>query len=147
MRELRRSQVIPVERNRVFEFFADAGNLEEITPSWLRFHVVSPMPIVMKPGVRIEYALRLHAVPIRWISEITEWEPPFRFVDRQVRGPYRLWVHEHRFDALPGGTVVSDHVRYSAPGGPLVHRFLVAPDLKKIFDYRASRISVLLPAS
>ena len=84
----------------VFPFFSDADNLERLTPPWLRFQVVTPGPIRLKVGTCIEYRLRIRGVPIRWISEITAWEPPHRFVDRQVRGPYRLWIHEHRFRGL-----------------------------------------------
>ncbi|MHC4949011.1 MAG: SRPBCC family protein [Planctomycetota bacterium] len=123
----------------VFAFFADARNLERITPDRLRFHVLTPAPLEMREGLRIDYRLRLRGVPLRWQSEITAWDPPRRFVDEQRRGPYRWWVHEHLFEAVgPDATLVRDRVDYRAPGGGLVHRLLVAPDLRAIFAYRAS---------
>src|SRR5918911_1052128 len=126
-----RSEVwLPAPRDRVFAFFADAANLEAITPPWLHFDVVTPAPIEIKPGTRIDYRLRLHGIPLRWQSEITTWEPPHRFVDQQRRGPYPLWVHEHTFLEQNGGTLVRDHVEYGVPGGTLINRFLVRPDLE-----------------
>ena len=129
----------------VFAFFADARNLEVLTPEWLRFQVITQPPPAMAAGTRIDYRLRLRGVPVRWQSEITAWEPPFRFVDEQRRGPYRVWIHEHRFavERQPGGTevvVASDKVRYAAPGGRLVNRLLVAGDLRRIFAYRSVRL-------
>ncbi len=127
---------VPRTRAEVFPFFADAANLERITPPWLRFEMLSPGPVVMGVGTRIDYRLRVRGFPIRWQSEITCWEPPRRFVDEQRRGPYRLWVHEHRFDEVEGGTRVEDLVEYAVPFGAWVQRFLVGPDLRKIFEYR-----------
>ncbi len=124
----------------VFPFFSDAFNLERLTPPWLRFQVVTPGPIRMQAGTRIEYRLRLRGVPIRWVSEITAWEPPHRFVDRQVRGPYRLWVHEHRFRDSEHGAVCEDTVRYAVWGGGLVNRLAVGRDVKRIFDYRREKL-------
>ena len=129
----------------VFSFFSTAGNLELLTPPWLRFRVLTQGEIAMSRGTQIDYRLRLHGLPLRWRSEITAWEPPHRFVDQQVIGPYRSWIHEHRFELQerPGrGPVViaSDEVRYRAPGGRLVERFLVAPDLERIFRYRTARL-------
>lgn len=129
--------------DNVFAFFANARNLELLTPPWLRFQVLTEGEIPMEPGTRIDYRLRLRGLPLRWRSEITAWEPPHRFVDEQMKGPYRTWIHEHRFrrEEQPGrGPVVvaSDEVRYEAPGGALVHRFLVGPDLRRIFRYRAA---------
>ena len=133
----------PVET--VFSFFSDARNLEVLTPPWLRFRVVTEGEIRMSRGTRIDYRLRLRGLPLRWRSEITAWEPPHRFVDEQLVGPYRSWIHEHRFglEERPGRgpvLIASDEVRYQAPGGALVERLLVAPDLKRIFRYRAARL-------
>lgn len=131
-------------RSEVFEFFADAGNLEELTPPWLRFEVATPRPIEMAAGRTIDYRLRVRGVPVRWRSVISVWEPPGRFVDEQVRGPYRRWHHEHRFEDRDGGTEVIDVVDYAVPGGPglerLVHRLFVGPDVRRIFDYRQERL-------
>jgi ligand-binding SRPBCC domain-containing protein len=128
----------------VFAFFADAGNLEELTPPWLHFRFLTPLPIALRPGARLEYQIRLHGLPLRWQSEITAWEPPHRFVDEQRRGPYRLWIHEHTFRAEGDSTRVADHVRYAVTGGAFVERFFVRRSLAKIFRYRQERITALL---
>jgi ligand-binding SRPBCC domain-containing protein len=135
--ELRTRLRLPRPRPEVFAYFADAGNLEALTPPWLHFRILTQMPVAMGAGAVLDYRLRLHGIPVGWRTEITAWEPPFRFVDEQRRGPYRLWVHEHTFEEIPGGTRVADRVRYSIPGGPLVHRLLVARDLRAIFTYRS----------
>jgi len=124
----------PIEE--VFAFFADAHNLAAITPPWMHFRTVTPGPIVMAAGTRFAHRLRVKGIPIRWESEITAWEPPRRFVDEQRRGPYRFWIHEHRFAARDGGTDVVDHVDYAVPGGAAVNSLVVAPDLRKVFEYR-----------
>lgn len=124
----------------VFAFFADAGNLERLTPPWLRFEILTPRPIAMRVGALIDYRLRVRGLPLRWRSEITAWEPPYRFVDEQRRGPYRLWIHEHTFETVDGGTRVRDRVEYAAPGGWIVQRLFVGPDLKRIFDYRTEAL-------
>jgi ligand-binding SRPBCC domain-containing protein len=124
----------------VFPFFADAGNLEILTPPWLRFRIVTPHPLVMRSGALIDYRLRLHGVPLRWQSEITAWEPPHRFVDAQRRGPYRVWIHEHTFAESKGGCEVRDFVRYAAPGGWLVDRLFVRHDLRRFFEYRTRKL-------
>lgn len=141
-RELRLPR--PVED--VFPFFADARNLEILTPPWLNLRVITPGVITMAPGILIDYKLRVRGFPVRWQSEITAWEPPHRFVDEQRRGPYRLWVHEHRFEAVDGGTLARDKVEYAVLGGGLVNRLLVVRDLEKIFDYRAETLKGRFPA-
>lgn len=130
----------------VFAFFADPGNLEAITPPWLRFRIRTPPPIEMRAGTLIDYRLRLHCIPMRWRTEISVWEPPFRFVDRQLRGPYDLWEHTHTFTECAGGTLVSDSVRYRVPGGRLVETLFVERDLRRIFQYRRDRLGELLGA-
>jgi ligand-binding SRPBCC domain-containing protein len=134
---------LPQSRAEVFTFFADPKNLERITPGWLHFQILTPPDVKVGPGVILDYRLRLRAIPMRWQSEIAVWDPPYRFVDRQIRGPYSLWVHEHRFTDDNGGTAVRDDVEYAVPGGPLVQKFLVAPDLAKIFAYRQAALRKL----
>jgi len=124
----------------VFPFFADAANLETITPPWVRFEIVTPGPIAMRAGALIQYRLRLHGVPLRWQSEITAWEPPRRFVDEQRRGPYRTWIHEHTFTESKGGCEVRDFVRYAALGGWLADRLFIGHNVRRIFEYRARRL-------
>jgi ligand-binding SRPBCC domain-containing protein len=127
--------IIPAPRDEVFAFFADAANLERITPPWLRFRIVTPGSIDMKAGAIIDYRLRIHGVPARWRSEITVWEPPHRFVDEQRRGPYRQWIHTHVFDVVPGGTRMTDTVDYVAPLAFVTGGF-VRRDIETIFGYR-----------
>jgi ligand-binding SRPBCC domain-containing protein len=134
----------PIPIDTVFPFFAEARNLELLTPPFLNFNIITPAPIVMARGTRIQYRLTLRGMPITWESEITAWEPPHRFVDEQLRGPYRLWKHQHDFRERDGGTDVSDHVDYAVWGGSLVNSLLVAPDVKKIFAYRSSKLDELL---
>ena len=98
-------------------------------------------------GSRIDYRLRLHGIPLRWQSEITVWEPPFRFVDVQIRGPYRAWIHEHSFEPRDGATLMRDYVQYAVRGGPLVRRLFVGPDLDRIFMYRRCRLETLFGAT
>jgi len=126
--------------DQVFAFFADAGNLEAITPPSLKFKIVTPQPIEMDAGSLIDYRLRLRGVPIRWRTEISAWDPPHRFVDRQLRGPYRLWEHTHYFSPVSDGTFVCDEVRYRALGGKLVHDLSIKPELRKIFAYRRQQL-------
>ena len=129
----------------VFEFFSDARNLESITPPWLRFRVVTEGPLELGRGTLIEYRLRLHRLPIRWLTRIEEWQPGRRFVDVQVEGPYELWHHTHAFEpaADPSQTVVRDLVRYALPLGPLgslAHVAFVRRDLGRIFDFRRDEV-------
>lgn len=135
-RVLRTEQWFPAAPDELFPFFADAFNLERITPDLLRFRVVTPPPIEMEVGTLIDYRLRVRGVPVRWRTEITAWEPPHRFVDEQLRGPYRRWVHEHRFERRDGGTLMTDTVDYAAPGGRIVERLLVDRDVESIFAHR-----------
>jgi ligand-binding SRPBCC domain-containing protein len=144
--ELAETTRLAAPLEEVFEFFADARNLERITPPWLSFRITTPGSIEMAPGALIDYRLRVRGVPLRWQSEITAWEPPHRFVDVQRRGPYRHWWHEHRFERVEGGTRASDRVVYAPPGGPLaglVHALVVGRDVRSIFRYRAQQLDEL----
>ena len=129
-------------RSKVFEFFADAHEVETITPPWLYFSVRTPSPIEMQAGTLIDYRLRLHGLPIRWRSKISVWEPPCRFVDEQVRGPYAYWHHLHTFSELDGGTLVADTVHYAVPCSWIAHP-LVRRDLRNIFQYRCDTMKQL----
>jgi ligand-binding SRPBCC domain-containing protein len=148
---LRREQRLPRPIDEVFAFFADARNLEAITPPLLRFRVMDSGAdaIEMGPGALIRYRLRVRRVPVGWLTVIREWDPPRRFVDEQLRGPYALWHHTHTFSALPDGegTLMRDEVRYALPLGvlgELARRLFVGRDVEAIFDYRAKRIVELL---
>lgn len=143
--ETRTTVALPLPR--VFEFFAEADNLERITPEFLRFEILTPKPIEIRQGTLIDYRIRLFGVPMLWQTEITVWEPPYRFVDTQLRGPYRKWVHEHRFQACPFGTDMVDRVEYEIPAGPLeplIQAWFVGPSVQRIFDHRSEAIRQLL---
>jgi ligand-binding SRPBCC domain-containing protein len=137
---------LPRPLEEVFKFFSDAANLDALTPPWLNFRIVTPSPIAMHAGALIDYRLRVRAIPIRWRTRITEWSPPHRFVDEQLRGPYRLWHHEHEFESKDGGTLVRDRVRYAVWFDLIVHRFLVRPDIERIFAYRQQKLRELFGA-
>ena len=144
---LAREQRLPGTPDEVFGLFADALNLEPLTPPWLRFRVLTPPPIAMRAGTILDYRLRLHGAPVRWRTRIERWEPPHAFVDVQVRGPYRLWHHTHTFEPCEGGTLMRDVVRYALPLGPvgaLAHAAFVRRDLRRIFDFRHAAVAQML---
>lgn len=136
---LERKQIIEYSRNEVFEFFADAGNLERITPPELNFKIITAQPIDIKKGALIDYQLKLRGIPITWKTEITQWNPPHSFVDTALKSPYKQWIHLHTFEeGRNGETIMKDIVRYRLPlepFGDLAH-FYVKKELKYIFDYR-----------
>ena len=131
---------LPAPIEDVFEFFSDPFNLEALTPSRLKFQVLTPQPLVMQEGTLIDFRLRLFGFPINWTSEISKWKPCEEFVDRQVRGPYRHWRHRHGFEESDGGTLVIDEVDYSVPGGRLAHWLFARRNLVKIFSYRTRKL-------
>jgi len=136
---------IPLPPAEVFPFFGDATNLERITPEELQFRILNPLPLEMEEGARIHYRLKLWGIPFEWETEIRCWEPPFRFVDEQISGPYRRWVHRHELVETPDGTVVYDHVDYEMPLSPLSELFhpLLRRQLSRIFRYRHSVLHAL----
>lgn len=136
IREFQSELWLPLPPEELFSFFADAGNLDAITPPWLNFHIVTPPPIELREGALIDYKLRVRGIPLRWRTRINVWQPPHRFVDEQLRGPYRQWIHEHTFEARGGGTLARDMVHYAVPFDFIAHRWLVRPDVEKIFAFR-----------
>ena len=145
--QLERVQEVPVDIEETFRLYGEIANLERITPPWLHFRILDPRPHRLRAGVRIEYSLVLHRFPVRWITQIHEWEPPHRFTDFQVRGPYLLWEHTHTFEPVGAATRVTDVVRYAIPYGPLgslAHVAFVRRDLRRIFDYRRDTVAALL---
>lgn len=141
--QLDREQFLPASLDRVFAFFSDAGNLDALTPPWVGFRILTPQPIEMKTGARIEYTIRLAGVPLRWRTRIAKWDPPRGFVDTQESGPYALWEHTHCFVPCGDGVLMADVVRYALPYGPLgeaAHALAVRGALGAIFDYRFAGI-------
>ncbi len=130
----------------VFDFFSRAENLETLTPPWLNFKILEVKPQPVQQGTLIHYSLRIHGIPLRWTSEIVEWEPPHRFVDLQLRGPYKLWRHEHRFEARDGGTLIADTINLALPLGALgqiAYKIKVKSDVEEIFAFRKEKIRSL----
>ena len=145
---LTRTQLLDGAPADVLPFFADARNLEAITPPLLRFRVITPAPIAMRAGALIDYRLRVHGAPLRWRTRIEAWDPPRRFVDSQIQGPYALWHHTHTFEPAAGGrTLMTDSVRYAIRFGVLgavAHALFVRRDVERIFAHRAQVIPGLL---
>ena len=145
---LEREIELPLAQEEIFRFFSDASNLALITPPELQFSIATPLPIDMRKGTLIDYRLGLFFFRFNWRTEIVEWDPPRRFIDVQLEGPYRKWVHTHEFTAIPGGTRMRDHVVYELPLAPLGNLALpiVRLQLKRIFDYRSRVIERMLLA-
>jgi len=123
----------------VFEFFSNAENLNKVTPQGLSFKILTPSPIKMFKGTLIEYRIKLSGIPFNWKTEILTWEPPFRFVDSQIKGPYKVWIHEHTFEFIDGKTVMTDTVEFLSPGWifePIINKLFVEKKVKEIFEYR-----------
>jgi ligand-binding SRPBCC domain-containing protein len=130
----------------VFDFFSKAENLNEVTPPQVAFQILSPLPIAMGAGTTIDYRIKLSGIPFRWRTLISTWEPPFRFIDEQVRGPYSLWRHTHTFEQMDGYVLMRDRVEYLSPGWilePLIHHLFVRRRVEQIFAYRATQFEKL----
>ncbi len=146
VRTLRSSIWVAAGPAEVWPFFANAHNLPRLVPPFVRFQILTPPPIAMRVGTRIDYRLSVRGLPMRWRTRIARWDPPHAFADEQERGPYKRWYHVHTFEPLDGGTVLSDHVEFEVGGGPLsplLTRWFVLPDVLRIFRYRMQRIAEL----
>jgi ligand-binding SRPBCC domain-containing protein len=144
MHSLITEQTVSATLDEVFGFFEKPENLAGITPGWLGFQILTPSPVPMREGAVIDYLVSLGPVPTRWRSMITTFEAPHRFIDEQLNGPYSFWHHTHIFEAVPGGTLIRDEIRYLMPFGPLgrlVHRLMVRRQLEGIFAHRVRVIA------
>lgn len=141
--QLRRQVIIPAPVGEVFSFISAAENLNLITPPWLYFKILTPLPIIMEKNALIDYSIKFLGLRMTWKTEITVWQPPDRFVDRQINGPYRVLEHTHLFEEKMGSTQMEDIIRYAVPGfvlSPLIHFLFVRPRLEKIFSFREKSI-------
>jgi len=143
---LEREQRISRPLEEVFAFFAEPQNLEVITPPWMKFHLAKCSTETIGEGTVLEYALRVRGLPMRWVSLIREWDPPHQFVDEQLHGPYRRWLHRHTFRQEGSETVIGDEVDYAVPGGALIERLLVRGELERIFGYRQTSLQQAMDA-
>ncbi len=136
-------QLVLASPAELFEFFSKPAGLAELSPPWVRLRVLSSSTPSIREGTTLDYAIRIRGFPMRWRSLITKWSPPFEFIDEQVSGPYRSWIHRHSFVETENGVLVRDRVRYSMIGGSLVNRLFVRPELEKIFSYRQAKLRAL----
>lgn len=141
--EIKTSQFIKRPLAEVFEFFSRPENLAQVTPAKLHFRILTPQPLEMKQGAVIDYTIKLFKIFVHWRTLITAFEPPYRFVDEQIKGPYSYWHHNHIFKEVNGGVEIQDTVSYSIPFGllgKLLHAVWIKRDLEGIFEYRKNVI-------
>ncbi|MEM8549528.1 MAG: SRPBCC family protein [Verrucomicrobiota bacterium] len=137
---------LPLPIDQVFAFFSKAENLERITPASLGFKILTPLPIEMRQDAIIDYKISLQGIPMRWRTLIPVWQPPYEFVDEQIKGPYKTWIHRHSFENLGGRTKMTDYVRYELPFTPLgdLAYPLIKKQVTEIFEHRNKKIPELL---
>lgn len=146
MRTAIRESKINRPLEEVFAFFSKAENLNLLTPEKLHFKILTPLPIKMGKNTLIDYKIKLGGITFKWKTEITEWEPPLRFVDVQLKGPYKVWIHEHSFKANGSSTIMTDKVDYLSKGWfmePFIHKLFVKKKLEEILDYRENKLKLI----
>lgn len=146
MFEINKIQEINLSREKVFKFFENPQNLETITPEWLKFKILNEGELQMRSGAEFKYLIKLGIFPMKWLTKITNYEPPVKFVDEQLKGPYKKWIHTHSFNEINGKTIIKDNVKYDLYGGPLkyiIHKLFVKNKVRKIFEHRSEEIAKL----
>ncbi|MBK7182760.1 MAG: SRPBCC family protein [Bacteroidetes bacterium] len=144
MHTLTKETIIDRPLKEVFDFFSKAENLNQITPPDMQFQILTPLPINIQKGTLIDYKIKVNGIPFKWKTLISTWEPPFRFVDEQLKGPYNTWIHEHTFEERDGKTYMKDVVKFKSPGWilePLINALFIEKKVKGIFDYREKRLN------
>jgi ligand-binding SRPBCC domain-containing protein len=144
---LKRSLTLDLPRREVFDFFADAANLERITPPELQFHIITPQPINIRKGALIDYQLKLRGLPLKWRTIISVWNPPLEFIDEALKSPYKQWIHRHTFTEIEKNkTLIEDEVKYRLPFEPFGNaaHFFVRRELNYIFDFRQRAVAEIL---
>ena len=144
MHTLTKETIIDRPLKEVFDFFSKAENLNQITPPDMQFQILTPLPINILKGTLIDYKIKVNGIPFKWKTLISTWEPPFRFVDEQLKGPYNTWIHEHTFEERDGKTYMKDVVKFKSPGWilePLINALFIEKKVKGIFDYREKRLN------
>ena len=145
---------LPRPRPEVFAFFADPGNLARVSPPPADLRWLAPPPASLGAGAVLDFSIRLCGLPVRWRVFVREFDPPYRFIDAQLWGPFARWEHRHLFfEGPPGdatGTWVEDRVTYRLPLGSLgrlAHALGAGRSIARVFDYRARRLQELLGAA
>lgn len=145
---LRMATFVRRPRAEVFAALSDASVLQQLTPPWVRYRIITPMPVEMRKGAIFDYAMRIRCLPVKWRTEITEWSPPELFADTQRRGPFREWRDRHLFSEIDEGTtLVENDISYRVPGGRFVHRLFVRRDLLQVYRYEQRMMHNLLERS
>ena len=147
-RTLHRTTIINESREEVFKFFSTPGNLDRITPPSFAMKKTWMSTEDIRKGTLIDYKIKVNGIPLKWRTEITVWEPPYRFIDVQLKGPYRIWIHEHIFEQQGNRTVMHDHVQYLSPGWfiePLIEKWYIRKQIDSLFDYREQRLNEIFP--
>jgi ligand-binding SRPBCC domain-containing protein len=143
MYNLKSEQLINLPIEKVFSFFERPENLSLITPNWLKFEILTPEPLTMKSGAIFDYKIKIFIFPSSWKTLITDYNPPYKFVDVQAKGPYKKWIHTHTFEETKEGTIVRDNVDYDIYGGKLgalINEIYIKHSLRSIFNYRVKAI-------
>ncbi|MBL1214612.1 MAG: SRPBCC family protein [Ignavibacteriae bacterium] len=147
MFNIKSEQIIKLPIEKVFSFFERPENLSLITPKWLKFNILTPEPLVMKSGAIFDYQIKIFGIPNRWKTLITDYDPPYKFVDEQAKGPYKKWIHTHTFEKIEGGTLVTDNVDYDLYGGAaakIINEIYIKHSVKSIFTYRSKVLNEIL---
>lgn len=149
MKHLVFEQFLPVSMEKAWTFFSSPENLNLITPPEMKFEILVDLPEEVHTGLMIHYRIRpMLNIPMRWTTEITAVEKHQFFIDEQIRGPYRVWHHEHHFRKVDGGVWMTDKLNYDVGWGVfgwLAGKLWVDKQVQEIFEYRKGKLEELFP--